>query len=361
MTHARSITRALAAVALALASTSSPAFAQPAPSPAAKLTAEALFVEGRRLVAAGQYADACPKFADSQRLDPSPATLLNLASCYEKLDRTATAWATYREAASAANASGRSELVATAQRHSDALSPHLSRQTIAVAEGVDGLEVKRDGVVIDRAEWGTPLPLDPGTHVLTASAPGRKGWTTSVDIPRDGAVVSTTVPPLEPLPPDRTPVDVSPLTRPPANPFAVGPGGPTDAPAPSSTAPAAPESHADSSAGQRIAGWVMTGAGVASLAVAGGFTIAAKSRYDASLKHCESGNPNLCDPTGIRYRNEARTQGDVASWTVGAGAVLAAVGLVVVLTAPRETKGGRAALSWRVAPTLGGATMEATW
>src|SRR5271156_1769624 len=78
----------------------------PAPPASAtdKVAAEALFEEGRRLVAAGSFADACPKFADSERLDPSGGALLNLASCYEKLGRSATAWVTYREAASAASA-----------------------------------------------------------------------------------------------------------------------------------------------------------------------------------------------------------------------------------------------------------------
>src|SRR5262249_43356511 len=70
-----------------------------------KVAAEALFEEGRRLMSEGKVADACPKFADSQSLDPSPGTLLNLASCYEKMGMTATAWATYREAASLASAS----------------------------------------------------------------------------------------------------------------------------------------------------------------------------------------------------------------------------------------------------------------
>src|SRR5690348_1000013 len=72
-----------------------------------KATAEALFEEGRKLMAEGKVAEACPKFADSEQLDASSSTLLNLASCYEKLGRTASAWATYREAASLANANGR--------------------------------------------------------------------------------------------------------------------------------------------------------------------------------------------------------------------------------------------------------------
>src|SRR5579872_6900411 len=135
MRHLRAIVRGACAVSLAGATlAASPAARAQAPAGMSdKVAAEALFEDGRRMVAAGNFADACPKFADSQRLDPSAGTLLNLASCYEKLGRTATAWATYREAASAANATGRTEYVQTAQRHAEALATNLARLTISVA------------------------------------------------------------------------------------------------------------------------------------------------------------------------------------------------------------------------------------
>ena len=110
-----------------LGALSGSARAQTAQSGSDKVAAEALFEDARKLAAAGKYADACPKFADSERLDPSPSTLLNLANCWEKVGRTATAWATYREAESAANAAKRQDYMATAQRHADALAPKLAR------------------------------------------------------------------------------------------------------------------------------------------------------------------------------------------------------------------------------------------
>src|SRR6476619_3478469 len=71
-----------------------------------KALAESLFDAGRQLMQAGDFQQACPKFAESQRQDPSPGTLINLAKCYEGLGRTASAWADDKEAATLARTMG---------------------------------------------------------------------------------------------------------------------------------------------------------------------------------------------------------------------------------------------------------------
>ncbi|HLK36716.1 MAG TPA: hypothetical protein VKU41_08185, partial [Polyangiaceae bacterium] len=271
-----------------------------------KVTAEALFEDARALVAQGKYAEACPKFAGSQRLDPSPATLLNLANCWEKAGRTASAWATYKEAASLANAVGRKDYLAAAERHAEALVPKLARLTLTVQQPAEGMQVMRDGAPVDRAEWGTALPIDSGSHSIDATAPGHKGWASTVDVAKDGAQVSVTVPPLEALPADAV----------------ASPAPPLSAAPPAAPAPAAPPSETTPSNGsaQRIVGLVVGGVGIVGLGVGTVLAISAKGKDNDSLKFCETANPDLCSAAGLSDRSTARSLGDAATVALGLGA-----------------------------------------
>jgi hypothetical protein len=323
-------------------------WAQPAGPPGRsndKVAAEALFEQGRALAAQGKYAEACPRFADSERLDPSSGTLLNLANCYEKLGRTATAWATYREAASAASAAGRADNLGIAQRHADALAPKLAKLTATVAQGVDGLVVRRDGVEMPRSEWGAPIPIDSGSHTVEAEAPGYKTWSTDVDVPQDGALVTVAVPALEaaPVPP-----------APPA-PAPTPAAGPMDASGQGAAAGAEGASGSVGS-GQRVAGAVIAAVGIAGLGASGVFAVLAKNGYSDSLANCQTNNPGLCNATGVSQRNDARTDGNIASVAFGVGAAALVGGVIVWLTAPRAPSAGAASLV--VAPTLGGAVVQ---
>src|SRR5260221_8939712 len=102
------------------------------PTPNDKLTAEALFSDGRKLMTAGKFRQACPKFEASLKLDPGVGTMLNLGDCYEKNQQSASAWAQFREASAAARAAGSREREELARQRAAALEPKLSRLTIIV-------------------------------------------------------------------------------------------------------------------------------------------------------------------------------------------------------------------------------------
>jgi hypothetical protein len=310
-----------------------------------KIAAEALFEDARKLAAEGKYTEACPKFADSERLDPSPSTLLNLANCWEKLGRTATAWATYREAESAAYASKRQDYMATAQRHADALAPKVARLTIRVEQPIVGMQVTRDGVVVGSAEWGAAIPVDRGSHGIEAIAPGYKDWAIKVDVANDGAQVSTTVPALEATP---------------AEPSSPPPPSSSTAIAPTSAVAPAPPDHAGGDKPQRTIGVVVGAVGVAGFGVSGVLALLAVGKKDDSMRFCPA--PNSCYATGVQERNDALSLGDTAAWAFGIGAAALVTGVVVWLSAPsgataQSTRAARVV----VAPGVGGAVVAGTW
>jgi hypothetical protein len=138
-------------------------------------------------------------------------TLFNLAGCYAQIGRIASAWAAFRDVASAASAAGQIEREKVARERAAALEPRLSKLRISVPEEAvaPGLEVQRDGVTVASLIWGTDVPVDPGNHFVSASAPGREPWSAVVSVTEPGKVVVLRVPALAPkktaVPPPVTP------------------------------------------------------------------------------------------------------------------------------------------------------------
>jgi hypothetical protein len=89
-------------------------FNTPPPSPQAT-AAETLFQEGKQLLARGDVAKACPKFEESNRLDPAIGTLLNLAACEEMAGMKAQACAHYSEVVRMTQQGGQQERAKFAQ------------------------------------------------------------------------------------------------------------------------------------------------------------------------------------------------------------------------------------------------------
>lgn len=179
--------------------------------------AEALYRQARDLMAAGNYDEACPKFAESQRLDPATGTLLNLAACHEKQGRLATAWLEYSDAQMAARRDAREDRVEYARTRAQELEPKLSRLTLSLASDADDatLNIELDGASVGRAVLGAPTPVDPGQHTVRVTATGKKPWSTSVQIGANADQQSLLIPALEAAPPEAAaPVKIEPATGP---------------------------------------------------------------------------------------------------------------------------------------------------
>lgn len=153
-------------------------------SPQQKAAAEVLFSEGQKLLYEKNYEAACPRFEQSQALDPGVGTLLYLAQCYDGQGRPASAWATYREAYSAARAAGQTDRAQVAEERASQLEPGLAKLTVQVApeNPRDGFELRINGKDIDAPLFGVEFPVDPGRYEIVARAFGRTPWSTSIDV-----------------------------------------------------------------------------------------------------------------------------------------------------------------------------------
>lgn len=144
-------------------------------------TAEAVFLQARTAMESGRYADACPKFAESQRLDPAAGTLMNLATCEEKLGKLASAWQHWKEAIDSLGPSD--DRVAFARTRVDDLEKKLPRLTITLSSAASPeTRIFRDATELGAASQGAALPVDPGEHTVKVVAPGRLTETTTVSI-----------------------------------------------------------------------------------------------------------------------------------------------------------------------------------
>jgi hypothetical protein len=159
--------------------------------------ARELFTQARKLASAGDYAAACPRFAESYTLDPGIGTNFNLADCEEHLGLTASAWLRFLDVAADTKAAGQPERERVARARAAALEPRLSKLVINVPSPAPEIVVRRDGDVVPQKLWGVTLPVNPGEHDVEATAPGKHKWTATIAISASPGISSLEVPALE--------------------------------------------------------------------------------------------------------------------------------------------------------------------
>jgi hypothetical protein len=314
-----------------------------------KAAAEALFDQGVRLMKQNNFADACPKLEESDRIDPAVGTLLYLGECYERVGKTASAWATFREAASIANNSNQADRARIASNRAQALEPKLSRLSVEVSPEVariPGVVVKRGAQRIEASLYGTPLPVDPGEYRIDVTAPGYEAWSAPIKVEAGGASASVRVPGLvkaaaaTPATETTTPaVDSS--SRPGPLQTSVN----DDLPAPSSTGLTTPQTL----------GLVAGGIGLIGFGIGSYFGVRAISRNSDAEEHCpKSGFCN--DDEGLSLTDKAQRDATASNIAFIAGGVLVATGAVLYLTGG-PSRSDRVALVPTVSPRTAAASL----
>jgi hypothetical protein len=327
--------------------------AQATPSPGAgagtaTAIAEGLFRDGRLLLDHGNIDEACEKFDASQRMSPAVGTQLNLAICREKQGRTATAWSLFAEVESVSLRAGDETRATIAHQHGAALAGQLKKVVIEVPTPPPGMVLKLDGVALPPGALGTEIPLDPGSHALVATAPGKKTWeqanlalgpsATTVHVRVELEDVKATPPPgPTPLPTS------SPAPAPPA--AAAYDPLPADAPA---TSPASESGNPNDM--KRIVGFAVGGVGIVALGFATYYGVTALSRKNDEAKYPAGSEDRL-----LVYDQASGAQtaelvvGGVGLVCVGVGAYLVITSLSHGSTAPPPAAASRL----RVLPSAG--------
>jgi tetratricopeptide (TPR) repeat protein len=295
-------------------------------------TAEALFREGRTLLDKGNIDQACVKLGESQAQDASSGTLLNLALCHERQGKLATAWAEYAAAARLSNAQGRPERAEVANRRAAELDPRLARIVInAEAPLPPDLRIKRGTETVGLGTLGTTVPVDAGTHLVSASAAGYRSWSMPLTVV-DGETKTVEVPALEP----ETPIE--PTATEPARAVFDRPTAPRES---------------DTRGGTPSTGWWIGGVGVVALGIGAGFGLASLASYSSAEKQCPTKRD--CSSDAQTARNRAETQAWVADVALGLGLVGVALGTYVILTSKSDDPPAKTSI--RVAPRGDGASL----
>jgi hypothetical protein len=297
------------------------AFARSAAADA--VTAEALFRQGREAMQKQDYATARARFAESNRLESAAGTLMNLATCEEKLGQVATAWQHWREAIDLLPAGD--DRIAFAQQRLSELKPRLPGLTLVPpSDAPADMVVLRDGVELGSASLGVELPVDPGEHEVVVRAKGYEDWSTRVSLgEREVQSLDLELGPEAPVPPPAPPVRER-------------------------AAPVVEETPVS----ERTLGFIAGGVGVVGVLTAVGSYIG-MLRADSIVKnHCDPDDG--CDETGWDARSTGKTLAVINDISWGVAAVGLGVGAILVLT----DRGDEAPKAVGLAPMPSGAALS---
>jgi hypothetical protein len=168
--------------------------------------ARAQFQRGIELEQAANFTEAIQEFREVGQVRMTPQVRFHIAFCEENLGRLVTALGGYDLALSEADTVGpdfKTEVETAITR----LREKIPKLFIERGEGAEAALVQLDGVDLGASSIGVEVPLDPGPHKVTATAPGYHAFDQTVEL-KEREVTKVTLeltvdtePPKPPPPP----------------------------------------------------------------------------------------------------------------------------------------------------------------
>ncbi|MGZ3422714.1 MAG: hypothetical protein ACXVEE_32945 [Polyangiales bacterium] len=288
------------AVSLSLPSV---AFAEP--TTAQLQEARKLFQAGLDREEKGDWSGALALFRRVAEVKANHIVHFHIALCLEKSGHLVESMAEFAIAKTTAEREGGTDAdltIANSKKHVDALRARTPSVHVVVKDAT----VFIDGAPVANALVSSPIQLDPGEHVISVRADGKKPFETKVTLV-DGVTVPVEITPsLEPLPAKKSP--------------------PKSAPLVTTTKELPPD---------RTAAWIATGGAIVAFAGAGVF-FALRGSTLSELDGACDGNRAQCDPSKRDLESRGKTYTIVGDVLLGVGAIAAGTAIVLFTTGDRS-------------------------
>jgi tetratricopeptide (TPR) repeat protein len=151
------------------------------PTPSEVQAARELFHKAEADEDAGKWEDALDKVKRAISVKPTPGLRYHVALCEEKLGRLVEALADYTAADQMAREQNNKDVIDAIAEPLKALRIRVPTLMIEVP-AAQGSEVELDGKVIAQGLYGVAMPVEAGTHKVTAKAPGKRPFATQVTL-----------------------------------------------------------------------------------------------------------------------------------------------------------------------------------
>jgi hypothetical protein len=280
-------------------------------------TARTLGTEGLRLAETGNCKEAVDKLSRAEKLHHAPTTLERLGECEIAIGHYVDGTEDLRRVLRERIPEGSPSVFLTAQSRAkaalDQAIPHIAKVRVDVAGPSSGdVVLKIDNMPVSNATLGIERPIDPGSHTIEANAPGFKPSTQRFDVNDGGSrTVSLTL--------ERAPEQPKPIVT-------------ADTTHPHDDTHTTPVTTVHRNYVPAIVAFSGAGAALVFGGIFGGLAIGKKNDLVAAC-----GGGTSCPPSQQSAFDDTKTFANLSTVGFVVAGVTAAVGVVLVIVAPKHT------------------------